>query len=186
MKRVAAGALLGLAVLMIVPGYVTSTTDSNRSAQHRIDMWAEGIEMARFHPVLGIGKGNFKYYTSRLIAHNSMIEIMGETGFVGLFLWLGIIYMGLKKLLMFVQQPAVDSADKTCANAVGLSLIGYLLSAMFVTLEYETFYVLLAMSAVVGRALPEPAQFTGRDAFAIGSAIIVFFVVFKAIVMTYY
>ena len=185
MKRLAAGATLGFAVLMLLPGYVTSTRDSQRSAQHRIDMWAEGIEMVQQNPVFGIGKGNFKRYTARLIAHNSMIETMGETGFAGLFLWLGIIYMAFKKLLLFLRQPAMAAEDAAFARALGTSLIGYLVSAMFVTLEYETFYVLLAMAAVVGRALPTAAKFTGRDAMIIVGLIPLLFLAVKVAVMVY-
>ena len=186
LKRLVLGGLLGVLVLMLAPGYVTSTSDSHRSAQHRIDMWAEGIEMVRFNPVLGIGKGNFRKYSGSRIAHNSVIEVMGETGFIGLFLWIGIIYMGFKKLLFFQRQPSIDPVDRAYVSAIGLSIVGYLVSAMFVTLEYETFYMLLAVSAVVGRALPQPARFAPREAFLIGAFMGLFFVVVKMFVMMYY
>ena len=142
--------------------------------------------MAQANPVLGIGRGNFKYDTGSLVAHNSVIEVMGETGFIGLFLWIGISYMGLKKLLLFQSQPSIDPVDRAYVNAVALSIVGYLVSAMFVTIEYETFYVLLAMGAVAGRALPEPARFAPRDALLIGAFIGLFFVGVKIFVMMYF
>lgn len=82
---------IGGAVFMVPgPANPTSTTDSSRSAQNRVNMWIEGLEMVQFNPIFGIGKGNFGPYTGRLIAHNSgHIEIMGEMGMVGLFLWVG-------------------------------------------------------------------------------------------------
>ena len=185
-KRLLLGGVLGGAILMLAPGYVTSTRDSHGSAQHRVDMWAKGLEMVANNPAMGIGKGNFKFYTGSLIAHNSVIETMGETGFVGLFLWIGIIYMGIKKLLCFQSQPAIDPFDRACVSAVGLSIVGYLVSAMFVTLEYETFYVLLAMSAVAGRGLPQPVRFMPKDAFVIGAMMILFGIFLKFFVMMYY
>ena len=184
-RRLVMGGLLGVFILVLAPSYVTSTSDSHKSAQHRVKMWIEGVEMVRFNPVLGIGKGNFRSYSGSLIAHNSAIEVMGETGFIGLFLWIGIIYMGFKKLLFFQQQPSIDPVDRAYVSAVGLSIAGYVVSAMFVTLEYETFYMLLAMSAVVGRALPQPVRFASRDAFLIGAFVGLFFVVVKIFVMMY-
>lgn len=186
LPRLLVGGVLGLLVLLAAPSYVTSTRDSHGSAQHRVDMWAKGLEMVRYNPVLGIGKGNFKYYTGRLIAHNSAIEIMGETGLVGLFLWLGMIYMALKKLVLYQQLEGGSAALRACAVAVGLSIAGYLVSAMFVTLEYETFYVLLAMSAVVGTALPKPARFRLSEALLLAGAIAAFFSMVKVFVMMYY
>ena len=184
-KRLAAGAMLGIAVLLVLPGYVTSTRDSSRSAQHRVDMWAEGIEMVQQNPVIGIGKGNFQRYTSRLIAHNSVIETMGETGFVGLFLWLGIAYMAFKKVILFLRGGAAAESDAACARALAISLAGYLLSGMFVTLEYETYYMLLGMTAVVGQALPAPARFNGRDAVNVTGLMAFFYLAFKIFVMAY-
>lgn len=185
LRRLVLGGVLGIAILLVAPGYVTSTSDSHKSAQRRVEMWGKGVEMVRVNPVFGVGKGNFIRYSFRLIAHNSAIEVMAETGFVGLFLWIGIIYMGLKKLLFFQRQPSIDSVDRAYVTAVGLSIVGYLVSSMFVTLEYETFYVLLAMSAVVGRALPQPVQFASKDAILIGAFVGLFFVVAKMFVMMY-
>lgn len=186
LRRLAMGGLLGVLILMLAPGYVTSTRDSHHSAQKRIDMWAQGVDMAQANPVLGIGRGNFKYDTGSLVAHNSVIEVMGETGFVGLFLWIGISYLGIKKLLLFQSQSSIDPVDRAYVNGVGLSIVGYLVSAMFVTIEYETFYVLLAMSAIAGRALPEPVRFAPRDALLIGAFMGLFFVGVKIFVMMYF
>lgn len=185
-KRLLLGGVLGVLILMLAPGYVTSTRDSHGSAQHRVDMWAKGLDMVTSNPGLGIGKGNFKHYTGSLIAHNSVIEVMGETGFVGLFLWIGLIYMGMKKLLFFQLQVTTDPIDRASVSAVGLSIVGYLVSAMFVTLEYETFYMLLAMSSVAGRGLPRPVRFEIRDAFVISALMGLFFVFLKFFVMMYY
>jgi O-antigen ligase len=173
-----------LAVLALAPGYLTSTSDAERSAQHRIDMWAEGIEMVRYNPVFGIGRGNFLRYTNRLIAHNSAIEIMGETGFPGLFLWLGIIYMGFKNLSAAYRETE-DAVLRSYVIALGLSVAGYLMSSMFVTLEYETFYLLLAFMAAVGHTLSAPPKFTRSDLWKIGAIMAVFFVGVKSLVMLY-
>lgn len=140
------GGLLFMA-FMLAPAYLTSLKDSNRSAQHRVDMWIEGVEMVQQNPVFGIGKGNFARYTGRLIAHNSSIEIMGETGIVGLFFWIALIYVSVKSLFISYRNSELES-ERALILALGISVAGYVVSSMFVTLEYETLYFLLGLCAV--------------------------------------
>lgn len=178
------GGIVGM-LFMLAPAHLTSMSDESKSAQHRVDMWVEGVEMAQQNPVFGIGKGNFGAYTGKLIAHNSAIEIMGETGLVGLFFWIGLIYFSVKSLLFYLQQTE-DQATRSLVSAVLLSIIGYLISAMFVTLEYETFYFLLGLSSAVGFHLKVPLQFTARDFKAIAALTLGFFVLIKVFVMLYF
>jgi O-antigen ligase len=177
------GVLLG--ALVLAPSYLTSTRDSQGSAQHRIEMWAEGIEMVQQNPLFGIGKGNFLRYTGKLIAHNSAIEIMGETGIPGLFLWLGIIYMAFKNLYA-AHRETEDPVLRSSVAALGLSIAGYLLSSMFVTLEYETFYFLLGFAAAVGNSLSVRPSFTEQDLRRMGAIMATFFVAVKGFVMLYF
>lgn len=183
-KKLIALGVFGVLFVMVGPAYLTSTRDSSNSAQHRVDMWAEGIEMAQYHPVLGIGRGRFAEYTGTLIAHNSAVEIMGEAGFAGLFLWLGIVYTGMKSAIR-AGREAEDEVDAACARALALCIAGYLVSSMFVTLEYETFYFLLGLTAASDQGLDEPATFHGRDALVMLGIIAGFFVFLKLFVMAY-
>ena len=64
---------------------------------------------------------------------------MGETGMMGLFLWVTMLYTAMKALAL-VRMGPYDEKDKASALALGLILIGYIVSALFVTLEYETLY----------------------------------------------
>lgn len=183
--RIAAvGGALAL-LFMLAPDHLTTMDDQSKSAYRRVAMWVEGVEMAQQNPVFGIGKGNFLNYTNKLIAHNSAIEVMGETGLVGLFLWLGLIYCSLKNIASYVAQSQ-DPAGRSYAIALGLCVIGYLMSAMFVTLEYETFYFLLGLCAVPGRALEEPPKFGQRDFMLVGAATIGWFIIVKLFVMIYF
>lgn len=174
-----------LGVLVLAPAHLTSTSDSHGSAQHRISMWAEGIEMVQQNPVFGIGKGNFLRYTSRLIAHNSAVEVMGETGVPGLLFWMGIIFMGFKTLLAAYRESQ-NAVDRSYILALGLSVAGHLLSSLFVTLEYETFYFLLALTAAAGNGLTVKPSFTQRDFWILCAIMAATFVVVKSVVMVYY
>lgn len=142
---------------MVAPAHLTSVRDENKSAQHRVEMWAQGLSMAKQDPLFGIGRGNYRKYTGRLIAHSSPIELMGETGMMGLFLWVTMLYTAMKALAL-VRMGPYDEKDKASALALGLILIGYIVSALFVTLEYETLYFLLGLCAIVGSNLKEPLK----------------------------
>lgn len=173
-----------MAVFMVAPSYLTTMDDPSKSAKHRIDMWIEGVEMVQQNPVAGVGKGNFLRYTGRLIAHNSSIEIMGETGLPGLFFWFGLLYMGLKNVVCYVLETE-DESNKSYAIALGLSVVGYFISSLFVTLEYETYYFLLGLCAALGFRLSKPNQFGERDFRIITAMTLGWVVAIKAFVMVY-
>lgn len=56
---------------------------------------------------------------------------------------------------------------------------------MFVTLEYETFYFLLGLTAAVGNDLSVKPMFTERDFWTLTSIIAVTVISLKGIVMVY-
>jgi O-antigen ligase len=153
---------IGLVILayLLAPSSLTNFNDGQNSTSNRIDMWAEGSEMVIQNPVFGIGRGRFQSYSGSLIAHNSAIETMGETGAVGLFLWVGMIYFSLLKLYYFLKDDSLADSLKNTILARGLliSIIGYIISSMFVTLEYETFYMLLGLCGFFGRQLSEKIE----------------------------
>ncbi len=184
-KLVYIGAI-SFAILAAAPEQMTSTRDSSNSAQHRVELWADGIEMAVDNPVFGVGRGRYHLHTRvRKLAHNSAIEIMGTNGFPGLFLWITLLYLSLKSL--YVSLPHIeDERDKSFVVMLGISLSGYIISSMFVTLEYETLYFLIAMCAAVGRLAPRPATLTIRELLLIGAIMAAFFIVMKSFIMIYF
>jgi O-antigen ligase len=120
-----------------------------KSASQRVDMWAEGLEMLKYNPVLGIGKGQFAGYTGSLIAHNSFVQNMGETGLVGYYLWLGAIFLSFRLLMSLSRvssslSPPLSSATR----AVHAALVGYLATSFFITTDFEPLYILMALAAV--------------------------------------
>ncbi len=184
MKLVMCG-LVGLSLLLLGPAYLTSSKDSNGSAQGRVAMWDKGIEMVQTHPVFGIGKGNFVAYTKKLIAHNSAIEVMGETGFPGLFLWLGVSFVGLRNLVLRARETD-DPKERRYVLALMFAILGYFVSSLFVTLEYETPYYLLGLTSAVGRWTSGGARLGEGGAKKLLIIMAGYFVFFKLYVMTYY
>lgn len=172
-------------IYMLAPSHLTSIRDDNKSAQHRVDMWVQGIEMIEQNPVFGIGKGNFAPYTGTLIAHNSAIEIMGETGGPGFFLWIGLLYLTFKSIYL-LHKSAGDPKYKSLLNAMTITLIGYIVSSMFVTLEYETLYFLLAIPRALIANKTIDIEFDQRDIINISVIMFGFYALMKSFVMLYY
>ena len=172
-------------VFMLAPSHLTTMRDSNKSAQHRVDMWVEGIEMVQQNPVLGIGRGNFSHYTGSLIAHNSSIEIMGELGLPGLYLWIALIYMAFKTIMhKLATEP--DQRIKSYYRGLIICIVGYLANSMFVTLEYETFYFILAMARSLDSNNDEKLLFDGKDMLRVFYILVGFFATIKIFVQLYY
>lgn len=178
------GTVISLA-FMLAPSYITTLDDPSKSSKRRVEMWIEGVEMVQYNPLLGVGKGNFIKYTGKLVAHNSSIEIMGETGLPGLFFWIGLIYLSLKNLLSYIRESE-NERDRAYAIALGLSVLGYISSSMFVTLEYETLYFLLGLCAAMGFRLKQPVLFTERDFWTVSTMTAGWAIFIKAFVMLYF
>ena len=179
--------IIPLCVIAIAaaPDYLTDLDDDSGSAEHRVDMWAEGLEMVEQNPVFGIGRGNFKGYAGRMVAHNSAVEIMGELGVIGLFLWVSLIGMSFRS----VYEAAIaeeDDQDLLRIRAIGLSLFGYLVCAMFVTLEYETFYVLLALCIGVGNCKNVSIIFDRKLFLWVCAIMMIFYLTLKVFVISYF
>lgn len=173
------------AVLMLAPSHLTQVKDDNNSAQHRVDMWIQGVEMVQQNPVFGIGRGNFSDYTGSLIAHNSAIENMGELGLPGLFFWIAMMYISFRHLYVFYN-TSDNPVHVSYANALAICLAGYLISSMFVTLEYETLYFLIALAAVFGKKNERDLEFNLNDYIFVGGICLGWVAILKIFVSIYY
>jgi len=184
LKQLIVASLLSSMLFMAAPAFLTSTHDSHGSAQNRVDVWKEGLEMTRYNPVFGIGKGNFASYTGTLIAHNSAIEVMGETGLPGLFLWLSLIVVSFKEIWNFYVSTE-NLNQKSYAMALAICIIGYLASAMFVTLEYETFYFLLGLAAALGSISGRQVEFSKKNCSMVVCLVFGWLILLKSFFMIY-
>ena len=115
------------------------------SAGGRIDAWGEGLRMLVWHPLLGVGYGNFTdfhYYT----AHNTFVLCFSELGLVGYFLWVGILVISFKGLNRTMQQFSEQRDENRWAEVLKTSLLGFLVCACFLSRTYvPNLYILLAL-----------------------------------------
>ena len=66
----------------------------------RLDLWYSGLELIKSSPLFGVGLGG---YTERvgITAHNSIIICAAETGMVGLFFWVLLIFSTIRDGVLF-------------------------------------------------------------------------------------
>ncbi len=86
-------------LLLLFAGRQTSVDLSNPedTAQARIQLWREGLELFKEAPAFGIGKGE---YAERVayVAHNSFIHCYTDLGFFGGTLFTGVFFLAVWSL----------------------------------------------------------------------------------------
>ena len=85
------GIAVALALVLSLPRMGDIDTQEG-SARTRLDHWSYGLQLFKTHPIMGVGVGNFAdigNYTHT--AHNSLVLVMAETGFVGTFFWISML-----------------------------------------------------------------------------------------------
>jgi probable O-glycosylation ligase (exosortase A-associated) len=187
-KVVVAVALLLAGVVLI--GLMPSTWESRMqtiteyqedlSALQRLDVWRLTWNIAIANPVTGGGYGIYTedinaIYNPNAIgglrnAHSIYFAVVGEHGFVGLALFLGI-WISVWRSCARVRKLTDGMADWSwafwLASMLQVSLIGYLVGGAFLYLAYADFPYNLLIAAVIlldhvkrelGDATAEPAR----------------------------
>jgi len=112
----------------------------------RWSIWQGVLEVIASHPILGVGAGNFKYSALELsaqlaeksaqkgdfwgAAHNMFLSVASELGFVGLVLFLGILFFAFRMVLPI-------SKRSTLGTGIFLGLIAFTIAGLTLTWEYQ-------------------------------------------------
>lgn len=144
-----------LALLKLVPSRLDQLDVQERSATGRVEAWYEGMQMFIAHPIWGVGTDRFTEF-NELTAHNSLILVLAENGFIGFFLWfsfMGYCFWMMARILRHVPELSDDEdviewrRDRAIAMTLLVSLVGYAATAFFLSRSYVMLPYLL--SAVV-------------------------------------
>jgi O-antigen ligase len=135
-KGLLAAAVLA-APVMLLGGRSGAAADE--SAMERLEAWSAGMAMFKSSPVWGIGKSQFgEHYI--ITAHNSFVLEAAELGLVGMVLWVGVLYTGLKIALLAIRRyRGRPDGALPCAWARALlaSLCGIAVGTSFLSLGYH-------------------------------------------------
>jgi len=138
-----------------VSGRVLSFTSGGGSG--RTDIWAVATQVARDHPFLGVGVGNFPLvepsYASRTanleqidyivtqpqVVHNSYLELLAELGVVGLVFFAALVAAALSLCMRAIRafSRAGDVDPELIARGLLVGLAGMLAASFFLSAEYE-------------------------------------------------
>lgn len=135
-----AGPLVVAAALFLLVKDIaaTSRADAADSTNERLGCMHAGIRMAMVWPVFGVGYGQFTQY-HHLVAHNAYIHAAGELGYVGMVLWVGVVYLTVKTLLTARRQCALPTAQvgRVWGLALTTSLFGVIFGVLFLSMTYH-------------------------------------------------
>ncbi|SEO98141.1 putative O-glycosylation ligase, exosortase A system-associated [Aquisalimonas asiatica] len=142
--------------------------DEDASAQGRFEAWEVSWNIAVENPLMGTGFGTqrldpqlWQSYSnepdpqgSSRAAHSIYFQVLGELGFVGLFLWLSFILFSIFTMLRLRRQGRLRPETywiSEWATALLLGLIGYLISGAFLSLGYFDLFFAMGAAAVIMR-----------------------------------
>lgn len=133
----------------------------DESASDRIDAWRAGGRILLAYPI-GIGFNTFTDFVgsfggpNNLMAHNTPVKVAAESGFIGLFCYLGTLFLTLKKLIFYEQTKEIKSQPITLALMQGLriAIIGFMVNTTFSVKEHEwMLYIVLGLAvAMINKA----------------------------------
>lgn len=142
---------------------IHKTATQNESAVGRIQSWIFATNVAIAHPVTG---GGFHVWASGRMwdrygppgavhraIHSIFFEVLGEQGFVGLALYLGLIFAGWRTLAR-VRRLARAGPERIwmgdLAGMIQVSLLGFIAAGCFAPVPYiDIFYQLLAIALIL-------------------------------------
>ena len=145
--------------------------ESDGSVRSRLEIWGGGLRMAASNP-LGVGPGNFHARIGDYLpehegrdAHNSYVRCMGELGWIGLALFVGMILNAFATLSRIRREAAgrhgLEDYD-WIGFALQVSLTSYLVSSTFSTTLYtEMMWWILLLPAALERVAANAAAAEG-------------------------
>lgn len=139
----------------LIPGRADAVID-------RLIIWSVALDVWFDNPLFGVGLGNFRdeFFTrgvtlnvelgyQSLHAHNTYVEILVDTGLIGLLSYLSFIVVVLRQLLRRWRRGGQESADIFALAAVG-TLTAYCMFAMVDMLLLQNMHFTLVLLLTLG------------------------------------
>ncbi|WDE02998.1 O-antigen ligase family protein [Thalassomonas viridans] len=167
----AALAALGAIVIYLLAGIAgrasggSSEAGLDASAKGRLYAWEAAYKMALDHPFTGVGLDNFYanyfYYSPHWdglnhAVHSTWFGILAETGFLGLFCFIGLMVVLFKAAGNNIRQLSARSPGHmlACAHAVYAGLLGTVVSGTFLTQGFTwPIYIQAALIIALARQI---------------------------------
>jgi O-antigen ligase len=172
-------AFVAVAVVLLTPNYLQRIeslaygniegSGDRGSIEARSELLKDSLSLMVHHPLLGIGPGNFESYTGTWrVAHNTYTELGAETGLPGLFLFLLMLILAMRKIRRARTLPGYASSEdiRLLSSALWAALAAYMAGALFASTEYNLFpYFIVGYVCAVYQiaSAPGDANHPGKD-----------------------
>lgn len=169
--------LVGLGYALLPAGEKArfSRAGTDKTSIQRLDYWRAGWNMIKSHPFLGVGYFNFaRVYASiptdklwngtAQLPHNIFIQVGTDAGFIGLAIFLMLIYRNLKitkDIRRLCERNAGTPAfAPSVARGLALTTWGFVIAGQFNTVTYYPFFwinlaLTVSLANIVRRAAEE-------------------------------
>ncbi|QGP92681.1 O-Antigen ligase [Neomoorella glycerini] len=88
----------------------------------RLNLWGAGLEVWSKTPIIGVGFGNYINYVGMRDAHNTIIEVLVETGLIGIILFL-LFFLSLFYYIINLIKKTTQEEQKRLLRAILIGLI---------------------------------------------------------------
>jgi O-antigen ligase len=161
-----------------------TTFAEDDTATGRFHHWADGLELLKAKPLLGVGMNQFDKH-SYLVAHNSYLHCYGELGFLGGTLFFGAFFYALWVLWRLTSRRAVilDPTARQLNPYLLAAVVGYAAALVSLSRSYvvPTYLVFGLVTVHVLHAATHPplalTRLDGRLVQRIGLASVAFLAV---------
>jgi probable O-glycosylation ligase (exosortase A-associated) len=129
--------------------------EHDRSAMDRLATWGWAWNAALERPFFGGGFQAFRSNPSDFDAHSIYFGMMAEQGFVGLFLFVALMFVGIgtcRKIIRASKREPRLEWHGGLARALIVSIVAYMVSGVFQNLQYfDLFYLVVACVVILKR-----------------------------------
>jgi len=159
------GGIVGTALIFFGPSRIQGISGTDASSQERMEIWYQGIQAMAHRPFFGVG---YNMFMDRIAytAHNSFILVGTELGFIGLCVWVGLIYVscnGLGRVYKSSKEYA-SMAIGVQSGIIGFCCAAFFLSRAYIVLPYTLFALAGAIMYLAKRDDPSfDWSITGKD-----------------------
>jgi O-antigen ligase len=149
------------ALLLVFGGRQTDVDLSNPegSAQARIQLWQEGVQLFRRAPLFGIGMNQYAEEAGQ-VAHNSYLHAFTELGLFGGTLFVGTFFLSLRGLWQVgaVPRPALNPGVRRIRPYLLATIVGYAVGMFSLSRGYTVPTYLMPALAISYMGLPGVGQ----------------------------
>jgi len=140
---------------------------SEPSVVERVGIWRQAAEVVRKHPLVGQGPNSFRLGRAKRTSHNIFIEVVGETGLIGLAAYGWLLLWALVALHRLRREPERGGPSPPRAQSLALqaALLAFLTAGLALGAPFQSsLFVLVGLTSALRE---QPGHVTTTDSAAI-------------------